>query len=279
MFRELFGIWEARAPLTPSSFVIQPSMNDYGNLFDLSGKHALVIGAGSGIGEAVAQGLAAFGATVTCADVNIEAAERVAEGTGQAVKLDITDADDVKQVMGELKALDILVSTPSINVRKPLLDYTEAEFERVVTLNLKGSFFALQAAGRRMAAQGRGSIVLFSSIRSQVVEPGQGVYAATKAGTLQLVKTLAAELGPQGVRANAIAPGVVETPLTAPIKANPEWYKAYAEKGALRRWASPSEMVGAAVFLASDAASYVTGTLLVVDGGWTAQDGRFTPPL
>lgn len=254
-------------------------MNDYRNLFDLSGKHALVIGAGSGIGEAVAQGLAAFGATVTCADVNLEAAERVAENVGQAVKLDVTDAGEVERVISGLDALDILVSTPSINVRKPLLDYTEAEFERVVTLNLKGSFFALQAAGRRMAAQGHGSIVLFSSIRSQVVEPGQGVYAATKAGTLQLVKTLAAELGPQGVRANAIAPGVVETPLTAPIKADPEWYRAYAEKGALGRWATPSEMVGAAVFLASDAASYVTGALLLVDGGWTAQDGRFTPPL
>ncbi len=257
-------------------------MTDYRELFNLSGKHALVIGAGSGIGEAVSQGLAAFGAAVTCADVNLGAAEHVAKeigGEARAAKLDVTDAQDLERVVDELGTLDILISTPSINVRKPLLDYTEAEFERVVTLNLKGSFLALQAAGRRMAAQGRGSIVLFSSIRSQVVEPGQGVYAATKAGTLQLVKTLAAELGPQGVRANAVAPGVVETPLTAPIKANPEWYKAYAEKGALGRWASPSEMVGAAVFLASDAASYVTGTLLVVDGGWTAQDGRFTPPL
>ena len=257
-------------------------MNDYHKLFDLTGKQALVIGAGSGIGAAVAQGLAAFGAAVTCADVNLEAAERAArdvEGEVRAVKLDITDTGEVEQVTSTFAALDILVSTPSINVRKPLLNYTEAEFERVVTLNLKGSFLALQATGRRMAAQGRGSIVLFSSIRSQVVEPGQGVYAATKAGTLQLVKTLAAELGPQGVRANAIAPGVVETPLTEPIKANPEWYRAYAEKGALGRWATPSEMVGATVFLASDAASYVTGTLLVVDGGWTAQDGRFTPPL
>lgn len=253
--------------------------SDYRALFDLSGRRALVVGAGSGIGEAVAQGLAAFGARVVCADVNLTAAERVADGIGQAVQLDVTDAGAVQRVVGEMDALDILVSTPSINVRKPLLDYTEAEFERVVNLNLKGSFLALQAAGRRMAEQGRGSIVLFSSIRSQVVEPGQGVYAATKAGTLQLVKTLAAELGPRGVRANAIAPGVVETPLTAPIKNNPEWYRAYAEKGALGRWATPSEMVGAAVFLASDAASYVTGTLLVVDGGWTAQDGRFTPPL
>ena len=252
---------------------------NYRALFDLSGRRALVIGAGSGIGEAVAQGLAAFGAQVVCADVNLTAAERVADGIGQAVQLDVTDAEAVQRVVGELGVLDILVSTPSINVRKPLLDYTEAEFARVVDLNLRGSFLALQAAGRRMSEQGRGSIVLFSSIRAQVVEPGQGVYAATKAGTLQLVKALASELGPRNVRVNAVAPGVVETPLTAPIKNDPEWYRAYAEKGALGRWATPSEMVGAAVFLASDAASYVTGTLLVVDGGWTAQDGRFSPPL
>ena len=128
-------------------------------------------------------------------------------------------------------------------------------------------------------AAGKGSIVLLSSIRAQVVEPGQGVYAATKAGTLQMVRALAAELGPSGVRANALAPGVVETPLTAPIKAQPDWYRAYAEKSALGRWAQPGELVGPAIYLCSDASSFVTGTLTIVDGGWTAIDGRFTPPL
>ena len=94
-----------------------------------------------------------------------------------------------------------------------------------------------------------------------------------------MVRALAAELGPNGVRANAIAPGVVETPLTVQIKDSPDWYRAYAEKNALKRWAQPSEMVGAILFLASDAGSYVTGSLLFVDGGWTAVDGRFSPPL
>ena len=94
-----------------------------------------------------------------------------------------------------------------------------------------------------------------------------------------MVRALAAELGPQKVRVNAIAPGVVETPLTEQIKANREWYDAYANKSALGRWAQPSEMVGAVVYLSSDAASFVTGSLLFVDGGWTAVDGRFTPPL
>ena len=255
----------------------------YADLFDLSGKRALVIG--SGIGEAAAQGLGAFGAEVVCADLDeakaadTAAAIREAGGAAQAFPVNLTERRSVQDLFAQFGTLDVLVCTPSVNVRKRLLDYTEADFDKVVSLNLKGSFFAMQEAGRQMASQKGGSIVLFSSIRSQVVEPGQGVYAATKAGTVQMVKTLAAELGPAGVRVNAVAPGVVETPLTEPIKAQPEWYDAYAQKGALGRWAQPSEMVGAVVFLASEAASFVTGTLLFVDGGWTAVDGRYAPPL
>lgn len=258
---------------------------DYRKLFDLTDRHALVIGAGSGIGEAVAEGLADAGATVACADVARPAAERVVAAlavkghAASAHAVDITDEAAVEALIAALPGLDVLVCTPAVNVRKPLLETSAAEFDKVVGLNLRGSFFVMRAAGRRMAAQGRGSIILFSSIRALTVEPGQGVYAATKAGTLQLIRALAAELGPAGVRANAIAPGVVETPLTAPIKAKPDWYRAYAEKSALKRWAQPSEMVGPAIYLASEAASFVTGTLTIVDGGWTAVDGRFTPPL
>jgi NAD(P)-dependent dehydrogenase (short-subunit alcohol dehydrogenase family) len=104
------------------------------------------------------------------------------------------------------------------------------------------------------------------------------VYAATKAGLLQLMRTAAAELGPQGVRCNVIAPGVVETPLTTQIRNVPDWYDAYAAKSALGRWAKPEELAGAVVYLASDASSFVTGSQLLVDGGWTAIDGRYTPP-
>src|SRR5204862_724548 len=160
--------------------------------------------------------------------------------------------------------------TPGINVRKPILEYTEEEFDRVVALNLKGSFNVLQAAGRIMTERRTGSIIMFSSIRSLVVEAGQSVYAATKAGIVQMVRAAAAEFGPSGVRVNAIGPGVVETPLTAQITANREWYEAYAAKSVLKRWATADEMVGPTLFLVSDAASYVTGTLLLADGGWTA---------
>ena len=148
----------------------------------------------------------------------------------------------------------------------------------MVKVNLRGNFNVLMAAGRIMTAQKSGSIVLFSSIRSIVTEPGQSVYSMTKAGILQLAKTAATEWAEQGVRVNAVGPGVIETPLTAPIKAVPEWYKAYADKNPMRRWAQPSEMAGPTVFLLSDAASYVTGTIIYADGGWLAADGRFTPP-
>src|SRR4030095_1734294 len=120
-----------------------------------------------------------------------------------------------------------------------------------VDVNLKGSFNVLQAAGRIMTAQGAGSIIIFSSIRAQVVEPGQSVYAMTKAGIVQLVRTAAAEFGPAGVRVNAVAPGVVDTPLTAPIKADKHWHGAYAAKSVFNRWAQAEEMAGPTLFLAS----------------------------
>jgi len=257
-------------------------LKTYRDLFDLSGRDALVIGAGSGIGKAGAEALAAFGADVVCADLDATAAAATAAGilaaggSASSGRVDIADPESVAAIVAEP---DIVVSTPAINVRKTMLSLSDEEFRRVIDLNLRGTFNVLTTAGAGMADRGRGSIIVISSIRSQVVEPGQGVYAATKAGVLQLVKTLAAELGPQGVRVNALAPGVVETPLTEQIKSNPEWYEAYASKSALGRWSQPVEMAGPIVYLASEAASFVTGSLLIADGGWLAIDGRFTPPL
>ena len=255
-------------------------MPDYESLFRLDGRRALVVGAGSGIGAASAAGLAAFGAEVVCADIQLDAVTAVAADIPGArpLRLDIADAASIRAAAAEVGAPAILVTTPSVNVRKRIVDYTDAELDRVVDLNFKGTFRLARAFGALMATAGHGSMIGFTSIRAQTTEPGQGAYAATKAATVMLFKTLAAELGPQGVRANTIAPGVVETPLTQPIKDQPEWYDAYADKAILKRWAAPSEMVGAVVFLASDAASYVTGTTLYVDGGWTAADGRFSPP-
>jgi len=258
------------------------------DLFSLSGKVVAVIGAGSGIGEAVARGAARQGARVFCLDLVPQNASKCAEsitsagGAADAGAVDVTDGEAIDATLAYVARsagrLDGVVCTPAINVRKKMLDYTEEEFERVVRVNLRGTFNVLRAAGRIMVAQGSGSIVVFSSIRSLVVEPGQSVYAMTKAGVLQLARTAAAEFGPSGVRVNAVGPGVVETPLTGPIKAQPEWYNAYANRSIMRRWAQADEMAGPTLFLLSDAASYVTGTIIYADGGWLAIDGRFTPP-
>jgi NAD(P)-dependent dehydrogenase (short-subunit alcohol dehydrogenase family) len=250
-------------------------MNEPRDVFRLDGRVVAVVGAGSGIGEATALASARQGAHVACLDADAARAEAVASairtagGSAEAAVLDVRDGGAVAGRLGEVAArggrLDAVVGTPGINVRKPLLRYSEEEFERVVAVNLRGSFNVLRAAGSIMTAAGSGSIVLVSSIRSLSVEPGQGVYAMTKAGIVQLVRA-------------ALAPGVVDTPLTAPIKADAGWYQAYAQKAILKRWAGASEMAWPAIFLISDAASYVTGAVLFADGGWTAADGRFEPP-
>lgn len=264
-------------------------MQNINQLFRLDGRIALVAGAASGIGRAAAIGLAQAGALAVCCDINRAGLESACAqiqangGRAEPVEMDITDAAQVgTALVGILSAhrnIDVLVCTPAVNVRKPLLHYTGEEFDRVLRLNLRGTFNLTQAVARRMREQQRGSMILLSSIRSVTVEPGQSVYAATKAATVQLARGLACELGPFGVRVNCIAPGIVDTPLTAPIQSKPDWYGAYAEKNALGRWASAAEMAGPIVFLASEAASYVTGAVLFVDGGWTAIDGRFMPPL
>jgi NAD(P)-dependent dehydrogenase (short-subunit alcohol dehydrogenase family) len=258
------------------------------NLFSLEGKTVAVIGAGSGIGQAVAIGAAQQGAFVVCLDIHTDNAAQTAAmivkegGQAESGAIDITNAtsvdDAIVNAASKNSRLDGVVCTPAINVRKPILKYTGEEFDRVVQVNLRGNFNVLQSTGRLMVPQGFGSVVLFSSIRSIVTEPGQSVYSMTKSGILQLVKTAATEWGTTGVRVNAVGPGVIETPLTAPIKQNPDWYNAYAMKNPMNRWAQASEMAGPTVFLLSDAASYVTGTILYADGGWLAADGRFTPP-
>ena len=254
---------------------------DYSELFRLDGRQALVVGAGGGIGREVAMALSGHGAEVVCSDLDEAAAKRAAAdcgGPASALPLDVTDPAAVRQVAESLDRLRILVFTPAINVRKRMADYSGDEFDRVVDLNLRSSFYLLRVFASRFADRGGGSIVCYSSIRAQTVEPGQGVYAATKAGLESLVRSAACEFGPAGVRVNAVRPGVVETALTVPIRKNPEWERAYAEKSALGRWARPEELAGAAVFLAGDAATFVTGSVVTVDGGWMAQDGRYTPP-
>ena len=189
-----------------------------------TGARAVVVGAGSGIGRESALALAAHGAEVVCADRDLAAAQGTA---GPGSRPHGIPARRPRPRCGRARrprssaTVDVLVFTAATNVRKRVLDYSGEEFDRVVDLNLRASFDLVRAFGAGMAERGRGSIIGFSSIRAVTVEPGQGVYAATKAGLVQLLRTAAAELGPPGVRVNAVAPGVVETPLTAQIRAEP----------------------------------------------------------
>lgn len=255
--------------------------------FSLDGTDVVVIGGASGIGEASARLAARSGARVVVADRDEVAAARIADaigadgGSAAARGVDVRSGESVGALFQSLESEGIrprgLVSTPGVNVRKRLADTSEGEFEQVVSLNLKGTFHVLRHGAASLARSGGGSIVLLSSIRSQVVEPGQGVYAATKAGIVQLARAAAAEWASSGVRVNALAPGVVETPLTAPIERRPDWKRAYTDKTVLGRWATADEIAAPTIFLLSPAAGYVTGSVLFADGGWTAVDGRFDP--
>jgi NAD(P)-dependent dehydrogenase (short-subunit alcohol dehydrogenase family) len=266
--------------MSPAAQSIEQRLASYRAMFRLDGKTALVLGAASGIGKASAEALAALGASVICADQNKDGVETTAREIGTPAQAYVTDAGSAASVNALAAAiekqharLDIAVSTPAVHVRKLMCDYTDEEYDRVADLNLRGTFLFLRAFGRMMSRQGSGSLIASSSVRAMTLEPGLAIYGATKAGIIQMVRGLASELGPSGVRVNAIVPSIVDTPLVAPLKARPQIGNALAAHTVFQRWSEPSEVATAIAFLASDAASYITGTAFLVDGGWTAIDG------
>jgi NAD(P)-dependent dehydrogenase (short-subunit alcohol dehydrogenase family) len=258
-------------------------MTDFRKLFDLTGKTAVVLGAASGIGKSSAEALAALGADVLCADISLDRAEATAAairargGAAAAAACDAADKTSVTALqaiaMRRYQRLDIAVTTPGLNIRKTILDYTEEDLDRVINLNIKGTVYFFQAFGGVMMKQKGGSLIACSSVRAVTIEPGLGVYGATKAAIGLLVKGFASEVGAFGVRVNAIAPSIVETALTAPFQQRPEIHKLYAAHTVFNRWSHADEVATAVAYLASDAASYVSGSTLFVDGGWTGIDG------
>lgn len=249
---------------------------DYRSMFDLSGKTVLVTGGARGIGLAIAEACAAWGARVVIADVRCEAAEAAAarlcaDGLeASACALDVTDSAAVDAAFAECGA-NVVVNNAGVSARIPAEDYPDAELRRMLDLNVGGVFYVMRAAARAwIAAKKPGRIINLASFAGLVADPLSAPYAASKGAVVQLTRTCAVEWAKYDILVNAIAPGYVRTEMTAHTLDQPEAGAAIRAKTALGRPASASEIAGAAVYLASAASSYVTGAVIAVDGGWTA---------
>ena len=246
--------------------------------FRLDGRRALVTGASRGLGLACAAALAEAGAHVTLAartsdEVEAAAAALVAKGfSADALRLDVTDIAATQAAMTADDPFDILVNNAGTNRPGPFLDVTPENYDLVVDLNLRAAFFAAQAFARRLVAEGRaGSIVNMSSQMGHVGAANRSIYCASKHGLEGLTKALAVELAPHRIQVNAIAPTFIETPMTKPFFENEAFRRDTLSKIKLGRTGKAEDVMGAVVYLCSDAAALVTGTSLLVDGGWTAE--------
>jgi NAD(P)-dependent dehydrogenase (short-subunit alcohol dehydrogenase family) len=250
--------------------------------FDLTGQVALVTGAARGLGRAISLALANAGADVALgfrdANVGGDVASLI-EGMGRRalpLQMDVTRMDQVFRAVDEaverLGRLDILVNNAGVGPENPAEDVREEDFDLTVAVNVKGTFFASQAAGRAMIAQGNGRIINLSSQAGFVALPTESVYCLTKAAIVHLTKCLAVEWGKHGITVNAVAPTFISTPGTESALADPDFRADVLERIAgLHRIGEPMDVAGAVVFLASPAASLITGETILIDGGWTAR--------
>jgi NAD(P)-dependent dehydrogenase (short-subunit alcohol dehydrogenase family) len=263
--------------LTREKFLAYPALQQ----FSLEGKTAIITGAGSGLGLAVSKGFAMAGANLALVDFNLDAVKKLAvelESIGcKAIplKADVTDAAMVKSavetVVREFSAVDVLVNCAGITKRMPLEEFDEDAWDLVLSINLKGTFLFTKYAAQEMLKKGKGSVINFGSLGSVVAIPMSTAYCSSKGGVAMFTKTAACEWAQRGIRVNAVLPGTFETPLLKQcINENSSYGEDMLKRFPIGRFARPEEIVGACIFLASDASTYVTGHLLAVDGGCTA---------
>lgn len=249
-------------------------------LFDLTDQVALVTGASRGFGRSIAGALAEAGADLVLTSRTLKDVEAVAAElapTGRKVlplQADVTRVEDVEEsvrrAIAALGRIDILINNAGINIRKPALELTESDWEQTLDTNVKGCFRFAKAVGRHMVARQMGRIVNIASMLASVTIPERAAYASSKGALVQMTRTLAVEWAPFNVRVNAICPGPFLTDLNKGILKDPEKVKFFMDRMPMKRFGKPEELHGAVIFLASEASSFITGTTIYLDGGWTA---------
>jgi gluconate 5-dehydrogenase len=250
-------------------------------LFDLSGRTALITGSSAGIGLALARGLAGAGARVVLNARNLPKLElaaqqlRTAGATVHTLACDVSDAQSVSagvaRIEAELGAIDILVNNAGMQRRAPLQDFEQADWHELMRTNLDSVFIVGQAVARHMIERKRGKIINICSVQSELGRPGIAPYTASKGAVKMLTKGMAIDWGPHGLQVNGLGPGYFKTELNQALVDNPEFNQWLIGRTPSRRWGDVEDLVGAAVFLASDASRFVNGHILYVDGGVTAQ--------
>jgi gluconate 5-dehydrogenase len=249
-------------------------------LFDLTGKHALVTGSSQGIGLAIAEGFAAAGAEIILNGRNREklasavSTLRTKGHTVHGVDFDVTSQESlvtgVNKIESEIGSIDIMVNNAGMQFRTPLEDFPAEKFRELMTVNVESVFLGAQAVARHMIKRGRGKIINICSVQSELGRPGIAPYTATKGAVKMLTKGMCADWARYGIQVNAIGPGYFKTPLNQALVDSPEFSSWLEKRTPAGRWGTVDELQGAAIFLASDASSFINGHILYVDGGMTS---------